>query len=66
MEQQETAGSPVQDTHQTALSEALREYHQQLRSTFDAIIAGRLTEAGEQLLTISRWLVNSVTALGEF
>lgn len=50
---------------QDALDEGLREYQQQLRSTFDSIIAGRVTEASEKILVVSRWLVNSVTALGE-
>lgn len=50
---------------QEALDEGLRDYHQQLRSTFDLIIAGRVTEASEKLLTLSRWLVDSVVTLGE-
>lgn len=47
-----------------ASDEGLREYRQQIRLIFDAIIAGRVTEASEKVVALSRWLVNSVTALG--
>jgi hypothetical protein len=60
-EPEETAAQGAQE----ALDEGLREYQQQLRSTFDSIIAGRVTEASEKILVVSRWLVNSVTTLGE-
>lgn len=63
-QQQEHAEASSQAGTGTALEEGLREYHQQLRSIFDAIIAGRVTEASEKLLAVSRWLVGSVTALG--
>ncbi|OCT54750.1 hypothetical protein CLCR_02989 [Cladophialophora carrionii] len=49
---------------QEALDEDLRNYHRQLRTVFDAIIAGRVTAAREKLLAASRWLVSSVAALG--
>lgn len=64
IEQPEAEDSTAQGA-QEALDEGLREYQQQLRSTFDSIIAGRVTEASEKLLVVSRWLVNSVTTLGE-
>jgi len=64
IEQPETGESGGQGA-QEALDEGLREYQQQLRSTFDSIIAGRVTEASEKILVVSRWLVNSVTTLGE-
>jgi hypothetical protein len=51
---------------QEALDEGLRNYHLGLRAVFDAIIGGRVTSASEKLLVVSRWLVNSVTALGKF
>ncbi|KAJ9612509.1 hypothetical protein H2200_004106 [Cladophialophora chaetospira] len=49
---------------QEALDEGLRDYQRQLRTVFDAIIAGRVTAASEKLLAVSRWLVSSATALG--
>ncbi|KIV91055.1 hypothetical protein PV10_05640 [Exophiala mesophila] len=49
---------------QEASEEGLREYRQQIRLIFDSIIAGRVTEASEKVVALSRWLVNSVTALG--
>jgi len=65
MEQQEPEEPAVQSSNQEALDEGLREYHQQIRSIFDAIIAGRVTEASEKLPVASRWLVSSVAALGK-
>ncbi|KAJ4524141.1 hypothetical protein HRR83_002261 [Exophiala dermatitidis] len=59
----ESAGA-APSAAQTALDEGLREFYQQLRLTFEAIIAGRVTEASEKLLAMSRWLVGSITALG--
>lgn len=64
LEQSEAEDTGAQSA-QEALDEGLREYQQQLRSTFDSIIAGRVTEASEKILVVSRWLVNSVTTLGE-
>ncbi|KIW75625.1 hypothetical protein Z517_10367 [Fonsecaea pedrosoi CBS 271.37] len=64
MEQQEADAPAVLSGVQTALEESLRDYHQQLRATFDAIIAGRVTAASEKLLALTRWLVSSVAALG--
>ncbi|KIW71580.1 hypothetical protein PV04_03727 [Phialophora macrospora] len=49
---------------QEALDEGLRDYHRQISTVFDAIIAGRVTTASEKLLAASRWLVSSVAALG--
>jgi hypothetical protein len=49
---------------QAALEEGMRQYQQQLRSTFDSILAARVTEASERLLQISRWLVTNVGPLG--
>jgi hypothetical protein len=49
---------------QEALQDELRQYEQQLRSTFDAIMAGRVSEAAEQVLAISRWLVGAAVPLG--
>lgn len=50
---------------QEAIEEGLREYERQLRATFDAILAGRMTEAGEKILALSRWLTSSVVSLGK-
>jgi hypothetical protein len=49
---------------QEALEEGFRQYEQQLRGTFDSIIAGRVTEASEKILPLSRWLVGAVVRLG--
>ncbi|RMZ90023.1 hypothetical protein DV736_g2738, partial [Chaetothyriales sp. CBS 134916] len=53
--------APLQSQYGSA---GYREYEQQLRATLEAIIAGRLTEAGEKILPLSRWLTNSVVPLG--
>ncbi len=66
VEQQETEEPPgPSGGTQEALDEGLRDYQQQLRTVFDAIVAGRVTTASEKLLALSRWLVSSVTALGK-
>ncbi|KIX10614.1 uncharacterized protein Z518_01698 [Rhinocladiella mackenziei CBS 650.93] len=64
MEQREAEELIPPSGSQEALNEGLREYQQQLKSTFDAIITGRVTDASEKILVVSRWLVSSVTALG--
>ncbi|KAK5094906.1 hypothetical protein LTR70_003779 [Exophiala xenobiotica] len=43
--------------------EGRRQYEQQLRAIFDAITAGRVTEASTKLIAITEWLVGSVRAL---
>lgn len=48
-----------------ATEEGRRQYEQQLRATFDAIIAGRVTEASEKLIVVTEWLLGSVRALGQ-
>lgn len=48
-----------------ATEEGRRQYEQQLRATFDAITAGRVTEASGKLVGVTEWLVGSVRALGE-
>jgi hypothetical protein len=65
VEHQEAEEPPGTSGVQEALDEGLRDYHQQLRTVFDAIVSGRVTTASEKLLAISRWLVNSVAALGK-
>lgn len=50
---------------QEALEEGFREYEQQLRATFEAIVAGRMAEAADKILVLSRWLTNSVMPLGK-
>lgn len=45
--------------------EGRRQYEQQLRGTFDAITAGRVTEASSKLIGVTEWLVGSVRALGK-
>ena len=65
-EQQEAEDSAAASGVQEALDEGLRDYRRQIRTIFSAIVAGRVTAASEKLLAVSRWLVNSVTALGKF
>ena len=47
------------------MDEAFNRYQQQLKMTFDAIGAGRLAEAGVELMIVSRWLLSNVAKLGE-
>lgn len=56
--------TPEEVTTRQASEEGKRQYEQQLRATFDAIIAGRVTEASEKLVVITDWLLGSVRALG--
>ena len=66
VERQEAEEPGGQSGVQEALDEGLRDYHHQVRAVFDAVITGRVTTASEKLLALSRWLVNSVTALSKF
>nr|KAK5433472.1 hypothetical protein LTR18_010715 [Exophiala xenobiotica] len=59
-------GTIEPDTNQEVLQQGLRDYRQQIKLTFDAIVAGRVTEASDKVLAATRWLVASVSALGEF
>ena len=64
-EQQAPAQHPQQSAaEQEALQEGVREYQQQLRETFDLILVGRVNDAAEKIISLSRWLVGSVQALG--
>lgn len=61
---------PVTQAHDEASTRQVtedgkRQYDQQLRATFDAIHAGRVTEASEKLRMVTEWLVGSIRALGE-
>ncbi|KIW57422.1 hypothetical protein PV05_05972 [Exophiala xenobiotica] len=64
VEQQPAQGTIEPDTNQEALRQGLRDYKQQIKSTFDDIVAGRVTEASDKVLAATRWLVGSVSALG--
>lgn len=62
--------TPVSQVHDEASTRQVtedgrRQYDQQLKATFDAIQAGRVTEASEKLRVVTEWLVGSVRALGE-
>jgi hypothetical protein len=48
------------------MDEAYSRYQQQLKMAFEAISAGRLAEAGEGIMNLSRWLLSNVAKLGEF
>ena len=45
--------------------EGRRQYEQQLSATFDAIKAGRVTEASTKIIGVTEWLVGSVRPLGK-
>jgi len=66
MMEQSTPQQPAQPSaaEQEALEEGLREYEQQLAATFEAIMAGRVTEASEKIVPLSRWLTSSIVGLG--
>ena len=66
MMEQPTPQQPPQPSpaEQEALQEGLRSFEQQLAATFEAIMAGRVTEASEKILPLSRWLTNSIVGLG--
>jgi hypothetical protein len=66
VEPQPAQGAIEPDTNQEVLQQGLRDYRQQIKLTFDAIVAGRVTEASDKVLAATRWLVASVSALGEF
>lgn len=57
--------SQTGSTSQAVLDEDMKSFEQQLRSTFETVIAGRLTDASERILQLTKWLVNSVPALGK-
>jgi hypothetical protein len=56
---------PTTSATADTLQEEMRQYQQQLKWTFQAIKAGKVTEASEKLTEISRWLLSSVAALGK-
>lgn len=64
--QQPPQPPPPSAAEQEALQQEVREYEQHLRTTFEDIMAGRMTEASEKILQISRWLVGNVVNLGKF
>lgn len=64
-QRQRSESDAPRDSKHEVLQESLREYRQGVRSIFDLIIAGRVIEASEKILAATRWLVNSVDALGE-
>ncbi|RMD43518.1 hypothetical protein DV735_g1624, partial [Chaetothyriales sp. CBS 134920] len=64
-QQSQTQTSQQSAADQEALQAGYREYEHQLRATFEAIVAGRLTEAAEKILPLSRWLTNAVVPLGK-
>ena len=47
------------------MDEAYTGYQQQLKMAFTAISAGRLAEAAEEIMNLSRWLLSNVAKLGE-
>ena len=62
-----TAHPPPQPTLQSSdsMEDAFQRYQQQVDVMFQAVIAGRLAEASEEILNISAWLLGNVTKLGE-
>ena len=47
------------------MEEAFTRYQQQLKMAFEAISAGRVAEASEGIMNLSRWLLSNVAKLGE-
>jgi hypothetical protein len=47
------------------MEEAYNRYQHQLKMAFEAISAGRLAEAGVEIMNLSRWLLSNVAKLGE-
>lgn len=47
------------------MEEAYNRYQHQLKMAYEAISAGRLAEAGEGIMDLSRWLLSNVAKLGE-
>jgi hypothetical protein len=47
------------------MEEAFTRYQQQLKMAFETISAGRLAEAGEGIMNLTRWLLSNVAKLGE-
>lgn len=61
--------TPVSQVHDEASTrhvteDGRRQYEQQLKATFEAIQAGRVTEASDKLSSVTEWLVASIRALG--
>lgn len=50
---------------QQAVEEGRRQYDVQLKASFEAISAGRISEASEKVLAVTEWLLGSVRALGK-
>lgn len=64
-EQQYSEDTPATTSAVDNMEDEKRQYHQQLRLTFEAIRGGKVNEASEKLMQISRWLLSSVVTLGE-
>ncbi|KAJ9660648.1 hypothetical protein H2198_002390 [Neophaeococcomyces mojaviensis] len=64
LEQPMQTQSQEDKTTRQVTEEGRRQYEQQLRATFNAISAGRVSEASEKLITVTEWLLGSVRALG--
>lgn len=63
--EQQPAQEQLDAAAQAALEEGFRNYEQQLHNVVDLINASRITEANEQLLAATRWLVDSIVPLGK-
>ena len=50
--------------HQQSLNETLRQCREQMRTTFGLIRAGRVSDASQKIMELSRWLLGSVATLG--
>src|SRR5262249_2438297 len=49
-----------------SVDEAFGRYQQQLKVALEAISSGKLPEAGEEVMSLSRWFLSNVTRLGRF
>lgn len=65
LDQQEAQQPQHTDEGTTSDEQNMQEYERELRRVFDAILAGRVSEAAEKLLEVSRWLLSSVEQLSK-
>lgn len=64
-EQQEVQDTQEAEAAQNTLKDSVSQYQVQLKSAFGSIRAGRVTEASEKVMEITRWLLGAVAALGK-
>lgn len=66
VEEQQTVRAGPTEPAQDVLEASIRQYQDELKATFGAIRAERVTEASAKLLDLARWLLGNVPVLGEY